>query len=196
MDDAITVHPTAVIDESATIGAGTKIWHFVHVASGARVGRGCTLGQNVYVAGTATLGDNVKVQNNVSIYDGVTLEADVFCGPSVVFTNVSRPRAAFPKAGPVDYEPTLVKQGATLGANCTIVCGRTIGAWAFIGAGAVVTADVPDHALVLGNPARRVAWMCRCGERLPDSSSDRRCPACERVYRRTGDGLTLTQDVP
>ncbi len=195
MGDAAFVHPSAVVDEPVTIGADTKIWHFTHVASGASVGRECTLGQNVYVAGTARLGNRVKVQNNVSIYDGVTLEDDVFCGPSMVFTNVSRPRSAFPKASPEAFEPTLVKCGATLGANSTIVCGHTVGAWAFIGAGAVVTHDVPDHALMLGNPARRAGWMCRCGVRLPEGSGALACQACGRAYQPEAVGLVLQRDV-
>ena len=194
MADEVFVHPSAVVDDPAALGPGTKVWHFSHVSAGAVLGRGCTLGQNVYVAGTARLGHNVKVQNNVSIYDGVTLEDDVFCGPSTVFTNVSRPRSAFPKAGPAEYEPTRVKQGATLGANCTIVCGHTIGAWAFIGAGAVVTGDVPDHALMLGNPARRAGWMCRCGERLPATAEQAVCAACGRSYREQAGTLLLERD--
>ena len=194
MAEAVFVHPSAVVDEPATIGAGTKIWHFSHVVSGATLGAGCTLGQNVFVAGTATLGDNVKVQNNVSIYDGVTLEDDVFCGPSMVFTNVTQPRSAFPKSGPESYDRTLVKRGATLGANCTLVCGYTVGAWAFIGAGAVVVGDVPDYALVVGNPSRRIGWMCRCGERLPDDGAPPQCAACGRGYRLQGAGLVLERD--
>jgi UDP-2-acetamido-3-amino-2,3-dideoxy-glucuronate N-acetyltransferase len=159
------VHPSAIVDPGAEIGAGARIWHFCHVSAGARIGSHVSLGQNCFVAGTAVIGDGCKVQNNVSIYDGVTLEQDVFCGPSMVFTNVANPRAAISRRG--EYRPTLVKKGATLGANCTILCGVTIGRHAFIGAGAVVLADVPDHALVVGVPARQVGWMSCYGERIP-----------------------------
>lgn len=191
MAEDVFVHPTAVIDEPVTIGPGTRVWHFCHVMAGASIGAGCSFGQNVFVAGTARIGDNVKVQNNVSIYDGVTLENDVFCGPSMVFTNVTRPRSAFPKRGTEAYERTLVKRGATLGANCTVICGHTVGAWAFVGAGAVVAHDVPDHALVVGNPARRIGWVCTCGERLPREGVALSCTACGRTYARVESGLVL-----
>ncbi|MGH7664695.1 MAG: acyltransferase [Gemmatimonadaceae bacterium] len=158
------VHESSWVDEGAAIGAGTKVWHFCHVMSGAVIGAGCTLGQNVVVMGGTRLGNNVKVQNNVSIYEGVELEDDVFCGPSMVFTNVINPRSHVPRRD--EYRPTLVKRGASLGANSTIVCGHTIGAYAFIGAGAVVTRDVPDYALVIGNPGRIAGWMCECGVKL------------------------------
>jgi len=160
----VTVHASAIVDEGAQIGDGTRVWHWVHVSSGARIGRNCTLGQNVFVASKVVIGDNVKIQNNVSIYDEVTLEDDVFCGPSMVFTNVYNPRSAFSRKN--DYRKTLVKRGATLGANCTIVCGITIGEHAFVAAGAVVNRDVPDFALVAGVPARHTGWMSRFGERL------------------------------
>src|SRR5204863_569965 len=150
------------VDAGAEIGAGTKIWHFCHISAGARIGRGCVLGQNVFVAGTAVVGDRCRIQNNVSLYDGVVLEDDVFVGPSAVFTNVTRPRAAF-RRKPA-YEPTFVGRGVTIGANATIMCGVRIGAHAFVGAGAVVTRDVPTHALVLGAPARVVGWICACAE--------------------------------
>jgi UDP-2-acetamido-3-amino-2,3-dideoxy-glucuronate N-acetyltransferase len=159
------VHPSAIVDEPADIGEGTRIWHFCHVMTGAKIGGGCVLGQNVYVGGRAVLGDGVKVQNNVSIYDDVVLEDHVFCGPSAVFTNVMNPRAFVERKS--EYKKTLVRQGASIGANATIVCGITIGEYAFVAAGAVVTRDVAPYALVKGNPARRSGWVCRCGEKLP-----------------------------
>ena len=158
------IHPSAIVDAGAQLGEGTRVWHFAHVCGGARIGAGCSLGQGVYVGNDVTIGRNVKVQNHVSVYDAVTLEDDVFCGPSVVFTNVHNPRSAVPRQS--EYRRTLVKQGATLGANCTIVCGTTIGRHAFVGAGAVVTHDVADFALVAGVPARRIGWVSRHGERL------------------------------
>jgi UDP-2-acetamido-3-amino-2,3-dideoxy-glucuronate N-acetyltransferase len=153
IDLPYSAHPSAIIDEGATIGVGTRIWHWVHVCARAQIGANCSLGQNVFVGNNVTIGSNVKVQNNVSIYDNVTLEDDVFCGPSMVFTNVHNPRSQFPRRD--EYRPTLVKRGATLGANCTIVCGVVVGAYAFVGAGAVITRDVPDFALMLGVPARQ-----------------------------------------
>ena len=169
MSDAAYVHPSAVVDEGAEIGAGTKIWHFCHVMPGARIGPGCSFGQNCYVASGVTIGANVRVQNNVSVYEGVVLEDDVFVGPSAVFTNVNNPRAAFPRKD--EYRPTVVEAGASIGANATIVCGHRIGRAAFVAAGAVVTRDVPAHALVAGVPAERIGWMCPCGERLPESGA-------------------------
>jgi len=160
-------HPTAIIDEGATIGSGTSIWHFVHVRSGAVIGRGCTIGQGCYI-GNVTIGARAKIQNHVSVYDGVTLADDVFCGPSCVFTNVVNPRAAVDRRG--DFQPTRVEHGATIGANATIVCGATIGRYAFIAAGAVVRGDVRPHALMAGVPARRIGWMDERGERLPDDA--------------------------
>jgi UDP-2-acetamido-3-amino-2,3-dideoxy-glucuronate N-acetyltransferase len=157
-------HSTAIIDEGAEIGEGTRIWHWVHISGQAKIGKDCSFGQNVYVGNKVIIGDNVKVQNNVSVYDNVTLEDDVFCGPSMVFTNVYNPRSAITRKD--EYRNTLVKQGATLGANCTIVCGVTIGKHAFIGAGAVVNRDVPDYALMVGVPARQIGWMSRFGEQL------------------------------
>jgi UDP-2-acetamido-3-amino-2,3-dideoxy-glucuronate N-acetyltransferase len=183
MTAEIFAHPSAVIDRPCTIGAGTRIWHFSHICAGARLGDGCNLGQNVFVAGGVILGNNVKVQNNVSIYEGVTLEDDVFCGPSMVFTNVRNPRSAVVRKG--QYVRTLVRRGATLGANSTVVCGVTIGEYAFIGAGAVVTHDVPDFALVVGVPGRVAGWMSAHGERLPpfDAAGLARCPATGETYQ-------------
>lgn len=177
---AAHIHPSAVVDAGATLGDDTKVWHFCHVAAGAVVGRGCVLGQNVYVAPTARLGDGVRVQNNVSIYDGVVLADHVFVGPSAVFTNVVRPRAEVPRKHA--YAETRVGVGATIGANATILCGTRLGDYAFVGAGAVVTRDVPAHAIVAGNPARARGWACRCGERLPAGEAPR-CAACGRSYQ-------------
>lgn len=160
----LTVHPTAIVDDGAQIGSGSRIWHWAHVCAGARIGTGCSLGQNVFVGNDVIIGNNVKIQNNVSVYDAVRLEDDVFCGPSMVFTNVYNPRSAITRKD--QYRPTLVRRGATLGANCTIVCGSTIGEHAFIGAGAVVNSDVPPYAMMVGVPARRRGWMCRCGVQL------------------------------
>lgn len=186
------IHPSAIVDEGASIGAGTRIWHFCHIMGSARIGERCVLGQNVYVGPNVTIGNNVHLQNNVSVYEGVTLEDDVFCGPSMVFTNVRDPRSAFPIAGPEEFLPTLVKQGASMGANCTIVCGNTVGRWAFVGAGAVVTRDVPDFALVVGVPARIVGYVCMCGAGLKAGAneSDFDCPVCGRRYRKERDWLT------
>lgn len=158
------VHETAIIDEGAQIGADSRIWHWAHICSGARIGKSCSFGQNVFVGNKVKIGDNVKVQNNVSVYDNVTLESNVFCGPSVVFTNVYNPRSTIERKA--EYKDTLVKKGATLGANCTIVCGVTIGSYSFIGAGAVVTKDVPAYALVVGVPAKQIGWMSEYGEQL------------------------------
>ena len=176
-------HPTAIIDEGASIGDGTRIWHFSHVCAGARIGAGCSLGQNVFVGNEVAIGDNVRIQNNVSVYDGVTLEDDVFCGPSMVFTNVINPRAHVSRKD--DYRRTLVKRGATLGANCTIVCGVTVGAYAFVGAGAVITEDVKAYALMVGVPARQIGWMSAHGERLVlplEGNGRSACPATGEHY--------------
>src|SRR6185312_12106520 len=184
-------HPSAIIDQPCEIGEGTHIWHFCHVMRGARLGSGCVLGQNVFVAGGVVAGDRVRVQNNVSLYDGVEIEDDVFLGPSSVLTNVKNPRAGVSRRG--RYERTLVRRGATIGANATIVCGVTIGRHAFVAAGAVVTADVPDYALVLGVPARRTGWMGRHGETLvPEPSGEAgawRCPASGFRYREEDGAL-------
>lgn len=179
------VHPTAVIDAGAQVGASTAIWHFCHVQQGARIGEHCTLGQNVYVAGGAVVGDHCKIQNNVSIYQGVELGDYVFCGPSCVFTNDLTPRAAYPK-GDARRVRTRVGEGASIGANATIVCGCVIGAWATVGAGAVVTGDVEPHALVYGVPARRQGWVCRCGAVLPNNLA---CGECGRSYVQGSWGL-------
>jgi UDP-2-acetamido-3-amino-2,3-dideoxy-glucuronate N-acetyltransferase len=173
-------HPTAVIDEPCEIGEGTRIWHFSHIMAGSRVGNCCNLGQNVVISPDVRIGTNVKIQNNVSVYTGVELEDDVFCGPSMVFTNVVNPRSHINRRG--EYKKTLVKRGATLGANCTIVCGATVGSYSFVAAGAVVTSDVPDYALMMGVPARRVGWMCSCGIRLPEDTGECACPECHRRY--------------
>jgi UDP-2-acetamido-3-amino-2,3-dideoxy-glucuronate N-acetyltransferase len=181
----IFIHPSAIVDEGAQLGVGCRVWHFAHICSGARIGDSCSFGQNVFVGNDVRIGNNAKVQNNVSIYDAVTLEDDVFCGPSMVFTNVYNPRAAVTRKS--EYRPTLVRQGATLGANCTVVCGATIGRYAFIGAGAVVKGDVPDHALMVGVPARQVGWCSRHGERLDlplqGDGYQAQCPATQETYR-------------
>jgi UDP-2-acetamido-3-amino-2,3-dideoxy-glucuronate N-acetyltransferase len=191
-------HASAIVDDGAQIGAETKVWHFSHVCAGARIGARCSLGQNVFVGNDVLIGDGVKIQNNVSVYDAVTLEDDVFCGPSAVFTNVYNPRAAVTRKA--EYRRTLVRQGATLGANCTIVCGVTVGAYAFIGAGAVVQRDVPDYALMVGVPAQRIGWMSRNGERLalPARSfggepMEAACPATGERYQLVGEVLTLVE---
>jgi UDP-2-acetamido-3-amino-2,3-dideoxy-glucuronate N-acetyltransferase len=186
------IHPSAIVDEGAVLGPGCRVWHFVHISAGARIGSGCSFGQNVYVGNDVRIGNNVKIQNNVSVYDAVTLEDDVFCGPSMVFTNVHNPRSAVERK--TEYRRTLVKRGATLGANCTLVCGATIGEYAFIGAGAVVTRDVPAYALMTGVPARQSGWMSRHGERLDlplQGHSEGRCPATGERYRLEGQHLAL-----
>jgi UDP-2-acetamido-3-amino-2,3-dideoxy-glucuronate N-acetyltransferase len=190
---AAQVHASAIVDAGAQIGEGTRVWHWVHVSGGARIGRNCSLGQNVFVANKVVIGDNVKIQNNVSIYDEVSLEDDVFCGPSMVFTNVYNPRSAFSRKDA--YRKTLVKRGASLGANCTIVCGITIGEHAFVGAGAVVNRDVPAFALMVGVPARQVGWMSRFGERLSlpvRGDGEATCARTGDRYRLRGSSLSLT----
>jgi len=187
-----TVHPSAIVDEGAQLGEGCRVWHFAHISAGARIGRGCSFGQGVYVGNDVQIGDNVKVQNNVSVYDAVTLEDDVFCGPSMVFTNVFNPRSAVVRKN--EYRRTLIQRGATLGANSTIVCGTTVGPHAFVGAGAVISRDVPAFALMVGVPARRIGWMSRHGERLALPASghgEAACPATGERYRLDGDQLTL-----
>lgn len=177
---AAYIHESSIIDPDVDIGHGTHIWHFSHVLSGSRIGRNCTIGQNVMIGPDVVVGDNCKIQNNVSVYKGVTLEDNVFCGPSAVFTNIINPRAFLRKMH--ELRLTLVRHGATLGANCTIVCGHTIGRYAFIGAGTVVTADVPDFALMVGNPARQRGWVCVCGNRLTFNNERAACPSCGFEY--------------
>ncbi len=176
------------MDQPATIGAGTKIWHFSHVLKDCTLGKNCNVGQNVVIGPKVSIGNNVKIQNNVSVYQGVTLEDDVFCGPSMVFTNVNNPRSAIRRMD--ELQPTLVKRGASIGANATVVCGHTVGAYSFIGAGAVVTKDVPDYALMVGNPARQVGWMCRCGAQLPLDNKRAVCAACNSQYHLRNNTLT------
>lgn len=189
------IHETAIVDEGAQIGAGTKIWHFCHIMPRAVIGEGCSLGQNVFVANNVNIGSNVKIQNNVSVYEGVVLEDDVFCGPSMVFTNVNIPRSAFPQNAS-QYDQTRVKRGASIGANATIVCGVTVGAWALIGAGAVVTANVPDYALVLGVPARIAGYVSQRGHRLHfNEAGFATCPEGGETYHQDSDGVvSLVQE--
>jgi UDP-2-acetamido-3-amino-2,3-dideoxy-glucuronate N-acetyltransferase len=174
-----SVHETAIVDAGAKIGAGTRIWHWTHVSAGAVIGEECSLGQNVFV-GNVSIGNRVKIQNNVSIYDGVTLEDDVFCGPSMVFTNVINPRSHIVRKN--EYRSTLVRKGATLGANATVICGHSIGSYAMVGAGAVVTKDVPDFALVVGNPGRQRGWICKCGHSLSTGNGRVACKICNQPY--------------
>src|SRR5262249_20004192 len=189
MEKTYFVHESSYVDEPCEIGEGTKIWHFSHVMGGSRIGKRCNIGQNVVISPQVTIGDNVKIQNNVSVYTGVVLEDDVFCGPSMVFTNVVNPRSHVSRKD--EYKRTLVQKGASIGANATVVCGNTIGRYAFIGAGAVVTRDVPDYALVVGNPGRVVGWMCQCGIRLDVSEEGRvSCSACGAGYRLEGKVLS------
>ncbi len=193
-DASPAVHPAAIVDPGAELGPGTRIWHFTHVCAGARIGRGCSLGQNVYVAPTVVIGNNCKIQNNVSLYDGVVLEDEVFCGPSMVFTNVINPRSAVPRRD--EFKATVVRRGATIGANATILCGVELGHHCFIAAGAVVTKSVPPHALVMGVPARQTGWVSRAGERLdlpvvPGAQREgTSCPRTGERYRLTRNGLT------
>ena len=180
---AVTIHPSAIVDEGAVIGDGSRVWHFAHICGGARIGRGCSFGQNVFVGNDVTIGNNVKVQNNVSIYDAVHLEDDVFCGPSMVFTNVYNPRSAVTRKD--EYRVTRIRKGATLGANSTIVCGVTVGEFAFVAAGAVINRDVKPYALMAGVPARQIGWMSEHGERLDlplTGSGEARCPATNTLY--------------
>jgi UDP-2-acetamido-3-amino-2,3-dideoxy-glucuronate N-acetyltransferase len=185
-----TIHPSAIVDEGAQIGEGSRVWHFVHVCGGARIGKGVSLGQNVFVGNQVTIGDKCKIQNNVSVYDNVTLEEGVFCGPSMVFTNVYNPRSLIERKN--EYRDTLTKKGATLGANCTIVCGTTVGEYAFIGAGAVVNKDVKPYALMVGVPARQIGWMSEYGEQIPlpvDGQGDYICPYTGHQYKLSANTL-------
>jgi UDP-2-acetamido-3-amino-2,3-dideoxy-glucuronate N-acetyltransferase len=186
---AYWTHETAIVDAGAQIGAGTRVWHWVHICAGARIGANCVLGQNVFVGNKVVIGNNVRIQNNVSVYDDVTLEDDVFCGPSMVFTNVINPRSHVSRKD--EYLPTRVRRGASIGANATVVCGNEIGEYAFIGAGAVITRAVPGYALVIGSPAKRIGWMCQCGERLSGQTGVVTCAACGSRYDVAGNMCRL-----
>jgi len=195
MEKKYFVHESSYVDEPCEIGDGTKIWHFSHVMAGSKIGSRCNIGQNVVISPQVVIGDNVKIQNNVSVYTGVELEDDVFCGPSMVFTNVTNPRSHVSRKD--EYRKTLVKRGASIGANATVVCGHTIGRYAFIGAGAVVTRDVPDHAMVVGNPGRVVGWMCQCGIKLDMSSEPLKpeqaaCAGCGTSYSKAKGEVSAT----
>ena len=189
--DKYFVHSSSYIDDGVQIGEGTKIWYFCHAMKGAKVGKNCNIGQNVVIHPTAVIGNGVKIQNNVSVYDGVTLEDHVFCGPSCVFTNIINPRSAVNRNSPEFFKNTLVRKGATIGANATIVCGVTIGEYAFIGAGAVVTKDVPSYALVYGNPSKIKDWACQCGEKMVFDGENAKCEACQRTYTNTNGHIEL-----
>ena len=186
----VSIHPSAIVDDGAQIGEGSRVWHFAHVCAGARIGKGVSLGQNVFVGNKVVIGDRCKIQNNVSIYDNVSLEEGVFCGPSMVFTNVYNPRSLIERKG--EYRDTIVRKGATLGANCTIVCGTIIGEFAFIGAGAVVNRNVPSYALMVGVPARQIGWMSEFGEQIPlplNGDGEYTCPHSGQLYRLNGKTL-------
>ncbi len=185
------VHESAYIDKGAVIGRGSSIWHFTHIMSGAELGEECTLGQNVFIQSNVKIGNHCKIQNNVSVYEGVILEDYVFCGPSMVFTNIKDPRCKYPQRGSEFYVETLVREGVSIGANATIVCGHTIGRHAFIGSGAVVTSDVPDFALMVGVPAKRIGWACECGQILPGFKSDIQCPRCGMKYYLEENGRLI-----
>ncbi len=188
MSDHATLdhHPSCFVDDGATVGKGTRIWHFSHVSAGASIGENCSLGQNVFIAKNVKVGNNVKIQNNVSVYEGVILEDYVFCGPSMVFTNVKTPRSAYPRNTAKDYFVTRVGRGASIGANATIVCGVNVGAWAFVAAGAVVTKDVPDYGLIMGVPGKLSGWACECGIPLKLRGSSGACAECGKEYELTG----------
>jgi len=193
VDQAFFAHETACIDQGAVIGSGTRIWHFSHIMPDCKIGNDCNFGQNVVVSPGCVIGNNVKIQNNVSVYSGVVLEDDVFCGPSMVFTNVINPRSHINRKN--EYQQTLVKQGASIGANATVVCGNTVGKYSFVGAGSVVVTDVPDYGLVVGNPSKLIGFVCYCGERLnfvldQKESSSCACGACGREYKRSSDGVS------
>ncbi len=187
----VTIHPSAIVDEGAQIGEGSRVWHFVHVCGGARIGRNVSMGQNVFIGNKVTIADNCKIQNNVSVYDNVHLEQGVFCGPSMVFTNVYNPRSLIERKD--EYRDTLVKKGATLGANCTIVCGVTIGEYSFVGAGAVINKDVPAYALMVGVPAKQIGWMSEFGEQLDlplTGEAETTCAHTSAVYKLEGNQVT------
>ena len=191
---SLSIHPSAIVDEGAQIGSGSRVWHWVHISAGARIGKDCSFGQNVFVGNSVVIGNNVKIQNNVSVYDGVEIEDDVFCGPSMVFTNVYNPRSAVSRKD--EYRPTLVKRGSTLGANCTIVCGVTVGEYAFVGAGAVINKDVPAYALMVGVPARQIGWMSQHGEKLKlPLAGDGHCicPATGAQYQLQNNQVTVLE---
>lgn len=196
MSSDIFIHPSSYVDEGAVVGVGSKIWHFCHIVSTAVIGARCTLGQNVFVGDRVKIGSGVKIQNNVSVYAGVEIEDDVFCGPSLVFTNVKNPRSPFPVKG--SFNKTLVRSGATLGANATIVCGIEIGRWAFVAAGSVVTKNVKDYAMVAGVPARQIGWVCACGAKLPEAESSplghKACNHCQRIFQLKGESLEMVSD--
>lgn len=183
------VHPSSFIDDDVQIGEGTKIWHFCHIMSGARIGKNCKLGQSVFIDREVRIRNGVKIENNVSVYRGVTLEDYVFCGPSMVFTNVINPRSAHPR-NIKEYRKTLVKKGATIGANATIICGVSLGRSAFVGAGTVITKDIPDYALVYGNPAKLQGWMCECGEKLEFRNEQAKCNECGKEYKKKREIVT------
>jgi len=189
MEKEYFVHESAYVDDNVEIDKGTKIWHFSHVQGGTKIGKNCSLGQNVNIGNNVIIGNSVKIQNNVSVYEGVELEDFVFCGPSMVFTNIMNPRSEFPQRGSEFYLKTLIKKSASLGANSTIVCGNTIGKYAFVGAGTVVTKDIPDYGMVVGTPARLIGWMCACGMKLslttdPNSEETATCSKCGREYKK------------
>jgi UDP-2-acetamido-3-amino-2,3-dideoxy-glucuronate N-acetyltransferase len=189
MEKKYYAHETAIIDDGAEIGEGTKIWHYSHIAKGAKIGKNCKLGQNVYIAPGVIIGNNVKIQNNVSLYEGAVLEDNVFCGPSSVFTNIFNPRSAYPRNSEEFFRKSVMKEGASVGANATIVCGSTLGRHSFVGAGSVVTKDVPDHCLVYGNPAKPRGWMCECGEKLEFKDDKAICNACQKKYKKVGNAV-------
>ena len=192
MEKTYFVDPTSVVDEPVEIGEGTQIWHFSHIMSGAKIGRNCIIGQNAFIASGSILGNNVKLQNNVSVFKAVTLEDDVFCGPSMVFTNVFNPRSFISRKK--EFRATLVRKGATLGANATVICGNTIGRYAFVGAGSVVTKDIPDYALVYGNPGKVKGWVCQCAEEIIFRSGRAKCQVCGKKYRKDRTGVRLVEE--
>lgn len=187
------VHESSYVDEPTEIGEGTKIWHFSHVMANCTIGKKCSIGQNVVISPNVRIGNNVKIQNNVSVYEGVVLEDDVFCGPSMVFTNVTTPRSGTPRNTSADYAPTVVKRGASIGANATIVCGHSLGEFAFVGAGSVVTKDVPAYAMVYGNPARIRGYACECGVKLSFTDDRAVCDECSREFEKSGDIVRRTK---